>query len=73
MYHTSLISKLLDYWTNLCGMTCYSREETCAVLGYASTGQAKLELKQAEEAIDRGSAFGRIAFSCPREQVPTLN
>lgn len=73
MYHTSLISKLLDYWTNQCGMTCYSREETCAVLGYASTGQAKLELKQAEEAIDRGSAFGRIAFSCPREQVPTLN
>uniref|UniRef100_A0A8C4ICJ3 Glyoxalase domain containing 4 n=1 Tax=Dicentrarchus labrax TaxID=13489 RepID=A0A8C4ICJ3_DICLA len=32
----------------------------------------KLELRDIGGTVDRGTAFGRIAFSCPREQLPDL-
>ena len=31
--------------------------------------QCQLQLTLAEQAIDRGLAFGRVAFACPRERV----
>lgn len=31
--------------------------------------QCKLELRDTGGMVDHGTAFGRIAFSCPREQV----
>ena len=31
--------------------------------------QARLELVQISESIDRAEAFGRIAFSCPKAEV----
>lgn len=31
--------------------------------------QCKLELHDIGGTVDHGTAFGRIAFSCPREQV----
>lgn len=65
------LSKSIDYWANLCGMTCYSQDASSAVLGY-DPSQARLELVQLKDTIDRGSAFGRIAFACPRAQLPDI-
>ncbi|XP_052261188.1 glyoxalase domain-containing protein 4-like isoform X2 [Dreissena polymorpha] len=67
----SNMGKSVDYWTNLCGMKKYSFEEKKAVLGYADN-QCKLELCDISKAVDHATAFGRIAFSCPREQLPSI-
>lgn len=51
-------------------MEKHSQADGKAVLGFGGESQARLELKQVDTGkIDRGTAFGRIAFSCPREQV----
>ena len=34
--------------------------------------QCKLELVAVDQKIDRATAFGRIAFACPREQLPGI-
>uniref|UniRef100_UPI0035901286 glyoxalase domain-containing protein 4-like n=1 Tax=Myxine glutinosa TaxID=7769 RepID=UPI0035901286 len=34
--------------------------------------QCKLELRDASQAIDHCTAFGRIAFACPRVQLPSI-
>lgn len=58
----------LDYWTSKCGMTLYEQTEKSALLGFGE-GQCRLELLDQGEPIDHKTAFGRVAFSCPREQV----
>ncbi|MGH0191185.1 UNVERIFIED_CONTAM: hypothetical protein FKN15_057755 [Acipenser sinensis] len=54
-------------------MKVYERNEgkKTVLLGYADH-QCKLELQDIGAAVDRGTAFGRIAFSCPREQLPEI-
>ncbi|XP_071790805.1 glyoxalase domain-containing protein 4-like [Asterias amurensis] len=64
----SNLSKSTDYWTKLCGMTLYEQTDKSVLLGY-SEGQCKLELKAVGATIDRGTAYGRVAFSCPRDQL----
>ena len=61
-----------DYWTKLCGMTLYEQTDKSVLLGYGE-GQCKLELKAVDATIDRGTAYGRVAFSCPRDQVSGLD
>lgn len=36
---------------------------------YFCFSKCKLELRDVGGAVDHGTAFGRIAFSCPQEQV----
>lgn len=62
------LSKSVDYWSNLCGMKAYSRDDKTAVLGYGDS-QCKLELVAIEGQIDRATAFGRTAFACPQQQL----
>lgn len=67
------LQRSVDYWTNLCGMEKQSQADGKALLGFGGESQVRLELKQvATGKIDRGTAFGRIAFSCPREQLPGI-
>ena len=49
-------------------MTVFSKEDKKCVLGY-SEQQCKLELCDIGTEVDHATAFGRIAFSCPREEV----
>ncbi|XP_033118917.1 glyoxalase domain-containing protein 4-like [Anneissia japonica] len=66
------LKKSIDYWSNLCGMKVFSNADKSAVLEYGD-GQCKLELNDlGEEKMNHASAFGRIAFSCPRSQLPDL-
>ena len=65
------IAKSLVYWQNLLGMTVYEQSETKAVLGYDSD-KCKLELIHLGCPVDHATAFGRIAFSCPSNQLPAI-
>lgn len=40
-----------------------------SLLGFLVFLQCKLELKAVGGAVDHGTAFGRIAFSCAKEEV----
>ena len=49
-------------------MKLFNKEDKKCVVGY-SEDQCKLELCDIGSQIDHATAFGRIAFSCPREEV----
>lgn len=61
------------YWSTLLGMNIMDRNEQkkTVLMGFADT-QCKLELRDVSGPVDHGTAFGRIAFSCPRDQLPDL-
>uniref|UniRef100_A0A8C5WIV4 Glyoxalase domain-containing protein 4 n=1 Tax=Leptobrachium leishanense TaxID=445787 RepID=A0A8C5WIV4_9ANUR len=62
----------ISYWSGLLGMTIYDNDDTKknALLGYADN-QCKLELQDVGP-VDHGTAFGRIAFACPKEELPHI-
>jgi len=68
---SSDLKKSVDYWHSLCGMDVFTQNEKAAILGY-NAKQTKLELKQISGAVDHAKAFGRIAFSCPSSELPTI-
>ncbi|NP_001085671.1 glyoxalase domain containing 4 L homeolog [Xenopus laevis] len=67
------LQKSLHYWSNLLGMKIYSKDETKkkALLGYADN-QCKLELQDIGGPVDHGTAYGRIAFACPKDELPSI-
>ncbi|NXG59176.1 GLOD4 protein, partial [Hemiprocne comata] len=69
----SNLQKSINYWSDLLGMKIYEKDEEKqrALLGYADN-QCKLELKAVGGAVDHGTAFGRIAFSCAKEELPNI-
>ena len=67
----SNLDKSLDYWHRLLGMTVHEKTDTKATLGY-DANQCKLELVQLEGAVDHATAFGRIAFACPFQELPSI-
>ncbi|KAI8507578.1 Glyoxalase domain-containing protein 4 [Branchiostoma belcheri] len=68
---SSDLQKSVDYWSTLCGMKLYSNDGKMATLGYGDS-QCKLELQDVASKVDHATAFGRIAFSCPRTQLPDI-
>ncbi|XP_031556933.1 glyoxalase domain-containing protein 4-like [Actinia tenebrosa] len=67
----SSLSKSLDYWHKLLGMTVVNQSDSKATLAY-NTNECKLELVQLEGKVDHATAFGRIAFSCPKNELPGI-
>lgn len=65
------LAKSLVYWQKLLGMTVYEQSGTKALLGYDSD-KCKLELIHFGCPVDHATAFGRIAFSCPSNQLPAI-
>jgi len=67
------LQKSTHYWASLLGMKVMDKhdDKKTVLLGFADS-QCKLELHDIGETVDHGTAFGRIAFSCPREQMPGL-
>ena len=49
-------------------MTLFSKEDKKCVVGF-SEDQCKLELCDIGTKVNHETAFGRIAFSCPRTEV----
>ncbi|XP_072024637.1 glyoxalase domain-containing protein 4-like [Amphiura filiformis] len=62
------LQKSVDYWSKLCGLEVYNKSDKAAILG-TTKERCQLELKHIGDKVDHGSAFGRIAFSCPSEQL----
>ena len=69
---SSDLQKSVDFWQGVLGMELYQREGNSAKLGF-SASQCALVLQQVEGDIDRGEAFGRIAFSCPGDDVKVFD
>ncbi|XP_072314584.1 glyoxalase domain-containing protein 4 [Eucyclogobius newberryi] len=66
------LQRAIHYWTLLGMKVVGTNEQKKSVLmGFADT-QCKLELRVCGPSVDHGTAFGRIAFSCPRDQLPDL-
>ena len=65
------LSKSIKYWHELLGMKLYEQNSDTALLGYGDD-QCKLELVNLSQSVDHGTGFGRIAFSCPRDQLPEI-
>uniref|UniRef100_U3JTD0 Glyoxalase domain containing 4 n=2 Tax=Ficedula albicollis TaxID=59894 RepID=U3JTD0_FICAL len=67
------LQKSVSYWSGLLGMKIYEKDEEKqrALLGYADN-QCKLELQAVGGAVDHGTAFGRIAFSCAKDELPNI-
>ncbi|KAM4700715.1 glyoxalase domain-containing protein 4 [Discoglossus pictus] len=63
----------IAYWSGLLGMKIYHKDEAKknVLLGYADN-QCKLELQDVGGPVDHGTAFGRIAFACPKEELPSI-
>jgi len=68
---SSNLNKSIDFWKRLCGMNIYEQNEKSAVLGY-NDKQCKLELVDIGGPVEHEKAFGRIAFSCPKVELPGL-
>ena len=67
----SNLNKSIKYWHEMLGMKLYEQDKEMALLGYADH-QCKLQLVNISGAIDHATGFGRIAFSCPRDQLPEI-
>lgn len=68
---SSDIKRSIDYWSNKCGMRLLESSDNYALLTFAE-GQCQLKLTHADKPIDRGQAFGRVAFACARELLAPL-
>ncbi|XP_053313305.1 glyoxalase domain-containing protein 4 [Spea bombifrons] len=69
----SNLQKSIAYWSGLLGMTVFNKDESKknVLLGYADN-QCKLELQDIGRTVDHGTAFGRIAFACPKDELPGI-
>ncbi|KAJ7995575.1 hypothetical protein DPEC_G00246010 [Dallia pectoralis] len=67
------LQKSTHYWSSLLGMKVMERneEKKTVLMGFSDT-QCKLELHDIGVTVDHGTAFGRIAFSCPCDQLSEL-
>nr|CDS16518.1 glyoxalase domain containing 4 [Echinococcus granulosus] len=65
------IHRSIDYWSKKCGMKLLESSDKHALLSFGD-GQCQLQLTLGEQPIDRGQAYGRVAFSCPRDRLAPL-
>lgn len=65
---SSNLQQSVKFWSELCGMKIFSQEEKKALLGY-SEDQCKLELCDVGTKVEHETAFGRIAFACPSDEL----
>uniref|UniRef100_A0A7N9ATD0 Glyoxalase domain containing 4 n=1 Tax=Mastacembelus armatus TaxID=205130 RepID=A0A7N9ATD0_9TELE len=75
------LQRSTHYWATLLGMKVMERNEEKKTVQLSTQKKyqyrlrifrCKLELHDIGGAVDHGTAFGRMAFSCPREQLPDL-
>ncbi|THD19472.1 Glyoxalase domain-containing protein 4 [Fasciola hepatica] len=65
------IKRSIEYWSEWCGLEVVSSCSSEAVLQF-SPEQCQVKLISIQQPVDHASAFGRIAFSCPRSQLIDL-
>ena len=69
------MEKSLSFWKDLLEMKVVSQADTECVLNYDPVNQANLRLVSTDpkgSKVDHATAFGRIAFSLPTDDLPPL-
>ncbi|CAH0406394.1 unnamed protein product [Chilo suppressalis] len=68
---SSNLQKSIEYWNGLLTLKIFEKKDKSVLLGF-SDDQAKLEVVEIGEPVNRAKAYGRIAFSCPFDQQPII-
>lgn len=66
------LSKSKNYWNEILDMKIISEKDKNIILTYKEN-QAKLELIQIDEPLNRAKAYGRIAFAVPLDTQPIID
>uniref|UniRef100_A0A915C1X3 VOC domain-containing protein n=1 Tax=Parascaris univalens TaxID=6257 RepID=A0A915C1X3_PARUN len=69
--NTPDLNKTIDYWNRLLGMEVLTKDDHHCLLSYGN-GQCSLEWCKIDSPLERGTAFGRIAFAVPTEELEPL-
>jgi lactoylglutathione lyase len=69
---SSDLQKTLGFWCNLCGMELQMKHDDDHVTLAYDQQQVLLEFVDVHKTVDHGSAYGRVALSCPRSQLPEI-
>ncbi|CAH2241249.1 glyoxalase domain-containing protein 4 [Pararge aegeria] len=69
---SSNLARSIAYWNGLLTLKIFEKTDKSVLLGF-SDDQAKLELVDIGEQVNRAKAYGRIAFSCPFDQQPIID
>jgi len=64
----SNLEEAVKFWSGQLGLKVKAKTDKVATLT-SGEGQADVELRQLEDKMDRGTAFGRTAFSIPGEEL----
>lgn len=68
----SNVEKSIEYWKMLLGLKIFKKSDALVDLGFKFE-ETKLELVETKEPIQRGTSYGRIAFSCLHEEQPKIS
>lgn len=69
---SSNLAKSIAYWNGLLTLKIFEQTNKSVLLGFAEN-QAKLELVDIGQPVNRAKAYGRIAFSCPFDEQPSID
>ncbi|CAH0604820.1 unnamed protein product [Chrysodeixis includens] len=69
---SSNLEKSIAYWNGLLSLKIFEKSPKSVILGFGAD-QAKLELVDIGEPVNRAKAYGRIAFSVPFDEQPTID
>lgn len=69
---SSNLEKSIAYWNGLLSLKIFEKTTKTVTLGFGGD-QAKLELVDIGEPVNRAKAYGRIAFSCPFDEQPIID
>ncbi|XP_022819984.1 glyoxalase domain-containing protein 4 [Spodoptera litura] len=69
---SSDLEKSIAYWNGLLSLKIFEKTTKTVTLGFGAD-QAKLELVDIGEPVNRAKAYGRIAFSCPFDEQPIID
>ncbi|KAL7031780.1 hypothetical protein ACKWTF_007132 [Chironomus riparius] len=72
IYNVSNLDNSIKYWNGLLNMSILRQDNKKALLSY-NGGKFGIEFNKIDEKIDRGEAYGRIAFGVPYTLQPSID
>ncbi|XP_020282801.1 glyoxalase domain-containing protein 4 [Pseudomyrmex gracilis] len=68
---SSNLQRTIAYWKDILGLKIFDQNDKSVLMGY-SEDQAKLEFEDIGTEVNHAKAYGRIAFSVPHAEQPTI-
>ncbi|XP_071632521.1 glyoxalase domain-containing protein 4 [Temnothorax longispinosus] len=68
---SSNLERTIAYWKDILGLKIFDRKDKSVLMGYGKD-QAKLEFEDIGTEVNHAKAYGRIAFSIPFSEQPTI-